>query len=151
MAEIPLEMQQSRKRGRPFRRGQSGNPAGKPRGCRSKATLLAEALLDGEAEQITRKAIDLALGGDVVALRLVLERILPPRRDRPVLFALPRLETAADASAGMAAIACAIASGRLTPSEGSDLAAVVERYIRVLEAAELEIRVRQLEEAMAKK
>jgi hypothetical protein len=113
--------------------------------------LLAEALLDGEAEQITRKAIDLALAGDVVALRLVLERILPPRRDRPVLFVLPRLETAADASAGMAAITSAIASGGLTPSEGSDLAAVVERYIRVLEAAELEVRVRQLEEAMAKK
>src|SRR5262249_1491299 len=119
-------MEQSRKRGRPFKKGESGNPSGKPRGCRSKATLLAEALLDGEAEQITRKAIDLALGGDVVALRLVLERILPPRRDRPVQFALPRLETAADASAGMAAITSGIASGTLTPAEGSDLAAVVE-------------------------
>jgi hypothetical protein len=136
---------------RPFQKGKSGNPAGKPRGCRSKATLLVEALLDGEAEQITRKAIALALGGDVVALRLVLERIVPPRRDRPVQFALPPLQTAADACKAVAAITSAIASGHLTPSEGSEFVAIVDSYVRAVEAAELEVRVRQLEEAMIKK
>ena len=78
-------------RGRPFVKGQSGCPAGKPKGARHRTTLAAEALLDGEAEVLTRKAIELALAGDSPALRLCLDRILPPRRERPVRFALPLL------------------------------------------------------------
>jgi Family of unknown function (DUF5681) len=61
-----------------WEKGQSGNPRGKPRGARNRATLLAEALLDGEAEALTRKAIEKALEGDGMALRLCLERVLPP-------------------------------------------------------------------------
>src|SRR5215475_9848913 len=69
--------------GRRFRPGVSGNPAGRPKGARNKSTLAAEALLDGEAEALTRKAVEMALGGDTVALRLCLERLVPPRKDRP--------------------------------------------------------------------
>ncbi|SRR6266404_2659259 len=98
MAETILKNQQRRGRGRPFQKGQSGNPAGKPRGCRSKAALLAEALLDGEAEKVVRKAIELALKGDVTALRIVLDRIVPPRRERPVGLGLPQMLEAADAA-----------------------------------------------------
>ena len=83
----------------PFRRGESGNPAGRPIGARHKATIVAEALLDGEAEGLTRKVLEMALAGDTVALRLCLERILPPRRERPVRFRLPALQTPADAAA----------------------------------------------------
>jgi hypothetical protein len=60
-------------------------------------TLAVEALLDGEAETITRKAIELAKEGDLTALRLCLDRIAPPRKDRPVLFELPPIMSAADA------------------------------------------------------
>src|SRR5260370_6780136 len=66
-------------RGRPFVKGQSGCPAGKPKGARHRSTLAAEALLDGEAEQLMRKTVELALGGDTIALRLCLDRIIPPR------------------------------------------------------------------------
>ena len=52
------------KQGGRFQKGRSGNPAGKPKGARHRATLAAEALLDGEAEALTRKAIELALAGD---------------------------------------------------------------------------------------
>jgi hypothetical protein len=61
-------------RGRPFKKGRSGNPAGKPKGARHRATVAAEALLDGEAEGLTRKAIEMALAGDGTALRLCLDR-----------------------------------------------------------------------------
>src|SRR2546429_6235694 len=77
-------------RGRPFVKGQSGYPAGKPKGARHRTTLAAEALLDGEAEALTRKVIELAFSGDSTALRLCLDRILPPRRERPARLALPR-------------------------------------------------------------
>src|SRR5271166_5794025 len=80
-----------------FKPGQSGNPAGKPKGARNKTTLAVEALLDGEAEALTRKAIEKALEGDSVALRLCLERIIPVRRERPTPFAMPKLEEAAGA------------------------------------------------------
>jgi hypothetical protein len=82
----------------PFEPGKSGNPAGKLKGTRNKTTLAVEALLDGEAETITRKAIELAKDGDLTALRLCLDRIAPPRKDRPVLFELPPVSSAADAA-----------------------------------------------------
>ena len=66
-----------KQRGRPWAKGESGNPRGKRQGARHRTTLAAEALLDGEAKALTRKAIELALAGETVALRLCLDRILP--------------------------------------------------------------------------
>ena len=74
-----------------FRKGRSGNPKGRPAGARNKATQTAELLLDGEAEALTRRAVELALAGDGMALRLCLERIIPPRRGRPVQLGLAPL------------------------------------------------------------
>ena len=79
-----------------FKPGRSGNPAGCPRGTKNRSTLAAEALLEGEAERLSRKAVEMALEGDVAAMRLVLERLIPPRRDRPVSLNLPPIDTAAD-------------------------------------------------------
>jgi len=76
-----------------FQPGQSGNPHGRPRGARNRATIAAETLLDGEAYALTRKAIDLAKQGDTAALRLCIERILPARKDRPVSFEMQRWST----------------------------------------------------------
>jgi hypothetical protein len=72
-----------------FQPGQSGNPAGKPKGARHAITKAAEALLDGETEALTRKCIELAKEGDMVAMRLCLERILPARKSRSVSISLP--------------------------------------------------------------
>ena len=72
-----------------FKPGQSGNPAGKPKGTRNATTLALEILLDGQATALTQKGIDLALAGDMAALRLCLDRILPLRKGRPVTFVLP--------------------------------------------------------------
>lgn len=58
---------------------QPGNP-GRPCGARNKATLAALALLEGEAEAITRKTIELAKAGDTVALKLALDRLLAKGR-----------------------------------------------------------------------
>src|SRR5919199_5444647 len=110
-----------KQRGRPFPKGVSGNPAGRPKGLRNRATLAAEALLDGEAEALTRKAIEMAKAGDCAAIRLCMERLVPPRKDRPVMFDLPRLETASDSVKAAAAIPQGVASGDLTPTEGADL------------------------------
>jgi hypothetical protein len=122
-------------RGRPFTKGRSGNPAGKPRGARHRATLAAEALLDGEAEALTRKAIELALAGDPIAMRLRLDRILPPRRECPTTFALPDLGSVADAGAARAAVLAAVASGKTCLSEALEVSKLVGAFVRTSEAA----------------
>ena len=119
--------------------------AGKPTGRRHRATQAALALLDGEAEALTRKAVELALGGDGTALRLCLERIAPPRRDAPVTFPLPRMQSARDAAKAAAAVLGAVAEGDITPTEGATIAALIETYRRTLETTELEARVAALE------
>ena len=134
-----------KQRGRSFRLGQSGNPGGRPRGARTKITLAVEALLDGEADTITRKAIELAKAGDMAALRLCLDRIAPPRRERPVSFDLPSIASAADAARASAALVAAVASGELTPSEAAELGKLIESYIRALTASDFEARLNQLE------
>lgn len=122
-------------RGRPFRKGQSGNPKGRPRGARNRKTTAAELLLENE-EALTRKAVDLALEGDSTALRLCLERTVPKPRERAVQIALPPLKSATDPAPVMAAIAAATAQGRITPGEAVALAQVVETAIRAIETGE---------------
>jgi hypothetical protein len=136
-----------KQRGRPFERGKSGNPNGRPKGARNNATVLAEALLDGEANAITRKLIDKAIEGDTTALRLCLERLLPPRRGRPVAFELPpNIETAADAVRASSAVLTACAAGNLSPSEATEIMSMISSHIRLLETTEIEARLTALEQ-----
>ncbi|WP_246786813.1 DUF5681 domain-containing protein [Bradyrhizobium sp. USDA 3458] len=135
----------SQKQAGGFKKGASGNPHGRPAGSRNKATLACEALLDGQAEALTQKAVDMALAGDVVALRLCLDRIYPPRKDRPVAFALPPITSARDAADIMAAVAEAVAAGDITPSEAAEYAKVVDAYVKAYHAAELDDRVARVE------
>jgi Family of unknown function (DUF5681) len=141
-----LEPDNLRKRhGGRWKKGQSGNPAGPPKGTRHKATIAAEALLDGEVQALTRKAIERALEGDDVALRFCLERILPARKDRPVKFDLPPVETASDISKALGVIEKAMAAGELTPDEAGTVATVIEAHRKAIETAELGERIRRLE------
>ena len=133
-----------------FKPGQSGNPAGKPKGTRNATTLALEALLDGQASALTQKAINLALAGDMAALRLCLDRILPPRKDSPVAFDLPEMKTLNDAVPAMGALVKAVGQGDLTPTEAGELTKMVQAFAKIIETAELEERVRKLEEAIDK-
>lgn len=136
---------EKKQRGRPFPKGVSGNPSGCKTGSRHKATIAAQALLDGEAEGLTRKAVELALGGDMTALRLCLERIVPPRKDAPVKVSLPAMESVADIPAVTAAVLEAVARGELTPSEAQAVAGLVEAHRKAVELADIEKRVAALE------
>ena len=131
--------------GRLFEKGRSGNPAGRRPGCRNKATLAAEALLDGEAEVLTRKAVELAIAGDPTALKLCLERILAPRRERVVRFDLPPIASAADIEAAMGAVTAAVAEGALTPGEGGQMAHIVDTFVRTIETSDFARRFELLE------
>jgi hypothetical protein len=131
--------------GRPFEPGRSGNPNGRPAGSRNKASLAIEELLDGEADAITRKAIELAIAGDMGAIRICMDRICPPRKDRPISFDLPGIKTAADAVTAAGVIIGAVASGEITPSEAGDLGRLIDGYVKALEAVDFEARLAKLE------
>jgi hypothetical protein len=132
-----------------FQPGQSGNPAGKPVGAKNKTTLAVEALLDGEADALTRKASELAKAGDMQALRLCLDRIAPARKDRLVQIDLPALNSAEDAVRASAAILAALSAGELTPGEAAELGKLVASYVTALSASDFEKRLAQLETAAA--
>jgi hypothetical protein len=131
-----------------FSKGQSGNPSGKPKGCRNATTILFDELLKDNAKELIEKAIEMAKDGDGPALRLCIERLAPARKDRPVWFDLPEMKAARDAVTASAAIVAAVANGDLTPMEASELGKLVDSYARTLQAAEFEERILKLEKAV---
>jgi hypothetical protein len=128
-----------------FRKGQSGNPRGKPKGCRHHATRIAQAFLDGQAAALVAKAVEVALQGDVAALRVCMERLVPPRKDAPVSITLPVVRTTADLPGASQAILQAVADGQLTPSEAQAIAGIIADHRKNLEVGDLEARVAILE------
>ena len=122
-----------------------GNP-GKPKGARHKATMAAQELLDGEIEALTRKAIELAKAGDMAALRLCMERIVPPRRDAPISIEDPGpIENPDDVVHVLSAVMAAVIRGELTLSEAAAFSGLAETFRRTLETQELERRISELE------
>jgi hypothetical protein len=128
-------------RGKPF---EPGNP-GKPKGARHRVTLAIEALLDGQHEALTKAAIDKALEGDTVALRLCLDRLAPARKDAPISIELPPVTSAADTVTASAAVLAAVAAGDCTPDEGGRVLALLTAHRAIVEAGDLERRITALE------
>ena len=130
-----------------FEPGRSGNPGGRPKGSRNRSTLVLEAIFEGEAEALSRRAIAMALDGDGPAMKLCLDRLLSPRRDRSISFDLPTIESAADLPKATEAMLRAVASGEITPSEAADIGKAVSAHIEAITAAQMADRLARLEEA----
>jgi hypothetical protein len=121
-----------------FQRGQSGNPAGRPRGSRNKASIRMQAMLEQRAKALVNKVVEMALAGNVAALRLCLDRLVPTRKNEPVICEMAPLEKAADAVAAIA-------------DEAAKLAKVIGLYVNSLEARDFEDRLARLERADLKR
>ncbi len=141
------EKSESRRSDGTFARGNPGGP-GRPEGSRNKATLAVQALLDGEAEALTRKAIELAKDGDMAALRLCMERIIPTKKSRSVRLDLPDIKTADDVLAAQAVIFAAMADGKLMLDETITVSELLEKRRRTIESTDLEARLTALEKAI---
>ena len=107
--------------GRPWVKGQSGNPQGRPRKGEPtrayKAAYVAHALYDRKTAQLVDRAIGWAQGGDKTMLRAYLQRIVPPRAEPPIWLNLPPIETRADAKAALKAVGNAVAQGEITSAQ----------------------------------
>jgi hypothetical protein len=150
--EITVEphINEKKVRGRPFQKGH----AGKKKGTRNKATQVAEKLLSKDIGAVVEVVIKAALDSDLVACKLILERLLPaPKPAGRMLsgFQLPVLRTAEDVAAALAVVIACVSNSLLTLSEASDLSALIERQGKALAASDHEHRLLALEAANAPK
>jgi Family of unknown function (DUF5681) len=130
-----------------FAKGSSGNSQGKPRGARHRYSRLAEAMLEGEAEGLIRKLVELALAGDVAALKICVDRIVPTHR-RPVNFKVQIPDDNEGLMHTFDQILKAVANGEVTPDEAATIAGIIESRCRVVEHVELIGRIEALEALM---
>ena len=128
-----------------FKSGKSGNSSGRPRGSFNKTTMAVQALLDGEAEGLTRVAVEKGLAGDLVALRLCMDRILPVRKERPITVALPEVSTIEGIVEALGVVTSAVAEGAITPGDAATLAGVLETKRKAIETLEIERRITAIE------
>jgi hypothetical protein len=148
-AEAKSELSRTRNnamktRGKPF---EKGNP-GRPRGSRNKTTELAERLMAKDVEGVVDAVITAAKTGDMTACRIILDRLVPIRRGRPVEITLPPAIDAIGVADASAEVVAAVGAGELTPEEGRTLAQILEARRRAIETSEHERRLEVIEDAM---
>lgn len=132
-----------------FKKGESGNPQGRPVGTRNKTTLAALSLIEDEGEQLARKAVELALDGDLPALKLCMDRLLPPAKERPLeAFSLPQLNDQRSVLEALDTIANKLSQGELLPAEATSICKVLEQYRKHFETTELSERLETLERTL---
>jgi hypothetical protein len=132
-------------RGKPF---EPGNKIGhgRPKGSKNRATLEREALFEEFGPAITKKCVSEALKGNNSALRLCMERIMPPAKPSNPVFKLPPIRSAADLLLASASVLKAMGAGDLSPQEGESFMRVIESYQKLHESHELTMRVQALEQ-----
>ncbi len=134
-----------KQRGRPWPKGASGNPAGRPPGARHEALKALDAIGSDGAAEVMKAVVDAAKGGDMRAADILLRRLWPERKGRPVRLDLPALTTAGGVADALAAVTSAVAAGEVSPEEGQAVAGILETQRRAIETAELEARIAALE------
>ena len=125
-----------------YRTGESGNPAGRPKGIPDKRSTL-RALLEPHAQELVGKVVELAKAGDTAALRMCIDRLIPPIKAKDTAANIRSLEGTLTDQART--ILAALTGGDLTPDEASTLMQTVAAQARLIEVDELERRVAALE------
>ena len=131
-----------------FKPGQSGNPAGRPKGSKNHATMMALALMECDLDSIVKNVINAAKAGDMTAAKLVIDKLVPASRSRPICIELPKVEDIASAQTAQAVVVDAVARGELLADEGQMLSGLIENQRRAIETGTLELRLKAIEESM---
>src|SRR5215212_2450918 len=130
-AEPHTPAEPARPPGRPWVKGQSGNPRGRPSRAH-KAAYVAHAMFDDKTTQLVDRAIGWGQGGDKSMLRLYLQRLVPPRPEVPVWLNLPPIEDRDGLRAAMKAVATGVAQGDITSAQGLRLVRLFTEIYRYL-------------------
>ena len=129
------------KRGRPFEPGHSG----RPKGSLNHTTRMLKKLMESDAEAIVQTVINGAKAGDWTAAKIVIDRLVAPKRDNVVNLELPQIRTIEDVAAGLGVVVEAVADGEITPAEGSAVAGLLQNYSDALQLTDLTRRLEILE------
>lgn len=129
-----------------FKKGKSGNPRGRPKGIRNKASILAEKLFENDVEAICWQAIEQAKKGNIQAIKIILDRILPTRKESSIIIDLPIVNTAQDILQSINQVSAAICHGEISPAEGEILTRIIDRQAKAVELSEFDQRLKKLEE-----
>jgi hypothetical protein len=132
------------KRGKPFEPGNKLG-RGRPKGSRNQIALEREALINQYSPPVVRKCVSDALKGDRIAMRLCMERMVPPARQPTNAFKLPPIRSAADVPRASAAVIKAAAAGDLTPQEAESFLRMLQTHVQLQESIALALRVQTLE------
>ena len=146
MAKDSANANQKQNKDHLWKKGESGNPAGKKPGTRHKATQLAEILLDGQTEKLVNKCVEMAIDGDSAAMRICMDRLIPPRKSRPITIQLPDTKTAVGVADAQSKVVKTVAEGELTIEDGQTLSSILEARRKALETQDHEERLNKLEE-----
>jgi hypothetical protein len=129
-----------------FQKGQSGNPRGRPPGARNRSTLLYRELLDAEGTAVLKRTITSAKKGNKVAMRLIIERLVPPAKSGTAALDLPVMQQACDVAEAAQEVIAAAARGDLTLSEAREWMSLIDRQRVTIETRDLAVRLEVLEE-----
>lgn len=126
-----------------FRKGESGNPAGRPKGS-GVARQLREAI-ESDLREIVESMVEAAKGGDVAAAKLLLDRAIPALKptDTPV-----RVGFSGGLAANSQQIIEAVGIGVITPDQGTKLLQGLGAAARVEEVSELKDRLLAVEKIL---
>jgi hypothetical protein len=133
-----------------FKRGQSGNPAGRPKGVKDRRTALREKL-QPHADELIETVVRYAKAGDMIAMRLVVDRLVPPLKEEPIRVTIPKIKNADDCLKAAAVVVQAVATGDMLPSEGQAMAALIDAHRKAYETHDLAKRLEALEQALNRK
>ncbi len=130
-----------------FMPGASGNPRGRPRGSQNKMTVIFKEVIGQDAKDMAEVLKRKAMGGDMRALQLIVDRIFPAPKDAPseISEALPNVTTPAEALEFLGVVMRSVGRGEISPSQAKDLTQVVSIFIAALEVVDLAKRVEAIE------
>jgi Family of unknown function (DUF5681) len=129
-----------------FQKGYSGNPKGRPKGKKNKSTLLAQSLLENDVEAICARLLIEAKEGNIQAIKIVMDRILPVRKELPIALDLPEIKSSTDLLNAISAITAAVGSGIISPSEGEAFSRIIDINLKAVALQDFEKRLILLEE-----
>jgi len=132
---------------------QPGNKFGKgrPLGSRNKASIVLQSMIEGEGEDVVRSLIKQALDGNTAAAKILVERIVPPAKERAVSIELPKVVNATDAINAATEVLANFAAGEITPSEMNTAITALTKFSGMIEAADFDKRLTDLEEQFAER
>jgi Family of unknown function (DUF5681) len=147
---MPENTGQIQEKGR-FKKGKSGNPRGKPKGAKHRASLLAEKLFENDIEMVCNQVISQAREGNLQAAKIILDRLLPPRKDRLINIELPLINDSSDALKALKKICFAVGNGEISPLEGEALSKIIEIQAKSIELYDFEKRLQAIEDGAMRK